>query len=395
VGQTGISYGGISAYKAATSGAPHLAAVAPVVSFSDLYSELVYPGGIRGTIFRWWPFLTWGMSAADHQPGEAVGNMPDYADFETRAQQHPTHDDYWREIAIDKEALDAGNVPVLAIGGWHDLFPKGMVDNYLAAQDQSWLVMLPWAHGEFVPGLPGFGLVDRALLAWFDHWLLELPDAPLPSARVTSWQLPKGHGHWTELAEWPGAGEALGFHLNADGTLRDRPGIAASLAYEVNPYDNGCACGDRGFYGAPDDRANDQRLADEARLHFDTAALTEEVVIAGEPVARVRAALSAADGNLVVRLHDVGPDGSSSVITTGWLRASHLRGHDRPVALVPGETYDFHVKLWPTHWKLPAGHRLRVTVSSGDLAAIEPNAPPGTVTVLAGAGGSTIDLPVL
>jgi hypothetical protein len=36
-----------------------------------------------------------------------------------------------------------------------------------------------------------------------------------------------------------------------------------------------------------------------------------------------------------------------------------------------------------------------VTVSSGDLAAIEPNAPPGTVTVLAGTGGSTVDLPVL
>lgn len=394
VGQTGISYGGISTYKAATSGAPHLTAVAPIVSYSDLYSEMVYPGGIRGTVLRWWPFVTWGTSVADQDPPDAVAGMPDYAAFEQRAQEHPTYDDYWRELAIDSEALDAVNVPVLGIGAWHDLFPKGMVDNYLAARDQSWLVMLPWAHGEFVPGLPEFPVVDRALLACFDHWLLERPDAPLPSARVTAWQLPRRAGHWVELADWPPAERAIGFHLDADRTLRETAGPAAELVYQVNPYDNGCACGDHGLYGAPDDPSNDQRLADEARLHFDSAALAEDMVIAGEPVARVRAALSTADGNLVVRLQDVAPDGTSFVITTGWLRASHRQGHEHPVALVPGQTYDFAVSLWPTHWKVAAGHRLRVSLSSGDLSAIEPNAPPGTVTVLAGAGGSTIDLPV-
>src|SRR5688500_12866402 len=65
VGQTGISYGGISSYKAATSGARHLAAVAPIVAYRDLYSELAYPGGIRGTILRWWPVVTWGTSLPD------------------------------------------------------------------------------------------------------------------------------------------------------------------------------------------------------------------------------------------------------------------------------------------------------------------------------------------
>lgn len=394
VGQTGISYGGISSYKAATSGAPHLTAVAPIVAYRDLYSELVYPGGIRGTILRWWPFVTWGTSLTDSDLIQLSTGLPDYAAFEQRAQAHPTYDDYWRALAIDTEALDAGNVPVLGIGGWHDLFPKGMVDNYRAAKDQSWLLMLPWAHGDFVPGQPEFPIVDRALLAWFDHWLLGLPDAPLPSARVTSWQLPKRVGQWTELPDLPEDGQTEGFHLNADGTLQDTAGVAAELQYPVNPFDNGCLCGDRGLYGAPDDPGNDQRLADEARLHFDSAPLTDDVVIVGEPAARVRAALSTSDGNLVVRLHDVAPDGTSFVITTGWLRASHRQGHESPVALTPGEVYDFDVKLWPTHWKVAAGHRLRLSISSGDLSAVEPNAPPGTVTVLAGAGGSTVEVPV-
>lgn len=393
VGQTGISYGGISSYKAATSGAPHLTAVAPIVSYSDVYSEIVYPGGIRGTILRWWPFVTWGTSTVDQKPADVVAGLPAYVAFEQRAQTHPTYDAYWKSLAIDHEALDAGNVPVLGIGGWHDLFPKGMVDNYRAAKDQSWLMMLPWAHGDFVPGAPDFPIVDRALLAWFDHWLLELPDAPLPSARVTSWQLPKRTGRWTELADWPAEPTTTGLHLNVDGTLQATAGAAAELRYTVNPFDNGCACGDRGLYGAPDDPSNDQRIADESRLHFDSALLPDGAVIAGEPAARVRAALSTSDGNLVVRLHDVAPDGTSFVITTGWLRASHRQGHEQSVALAPGQVYDFDVKLWPTHWKVAAGHRLRVSISSGDVGAVEPNAPPGTVTILAGAGGSMLDLP--
>lgn len=392
VGQTGISYGGISTYKAATSGAPHLTAVAPIVAYRDAYSEIVYPGGIRGTVLRWWPFLTWGTAAADQNPVDTVTGLPDFAAFEQRARAHPTYDGYWRALAVDTAALDAGNVPVLGVGGWHDLFPKGMVDNHVAARDQSWLLMLPWAHGEFVPGASHFAVVDRALLAWFDHWLLGLPGAPLPSARVTSWQLPRKSGGWVELAEWPAAPPSVAFHLNSDGTLQTGPGSPTELRYAVNPFDNGCGCEDRGAYGSPDDPNNDQRLADEARLHFDSAPLPDDAVVAGEPVARVRAAFSAADGNLVVRLQDVAPDGTSFVITSGWLRASHRQGHERPAPVEPGKAYDFEVRLWPTHWKVAAGHRLRVSVSSGDVSVIEPNAPPGDVTILSGA--SRVELPL-
>ena len=394
VGQTGISYGGISSYKAATTGAPHLAAVAPIVGYSDFYSEMIYPGGVRGSVLRWWPAATWALSVGDQNPADAVTSLPEYAAFEERAQQHPTRDAYWQELAIDAKALDAGNVPVLNIGGWHDLFTKGTVDNYLAAKDQSWLMMFPWAHADFMPGLPDFAVVERALLAWFDHWLMDMPQAPLPSARVTSWQLPKRTGEWVELPDWPGTNKASVLHLNANRTLGQQPGASAALTYPVNPFDNGCACMESGLFGSPDDPTNDQRLADATRLDFDSPLLKEKVVIAGEPTGRIRAALSTTDGNLVVRLNDVAPDGTSYVITTGWLRASHQTGDAQPTPRVPNQVYDYRVALRPTHWTLAAGHRLRVSVSSGDLAKIEPNATLGTVTVLSGEGGSTIEVPI-
>lgn len=394
VGQTGISYGGITSYKAAAAAPPHLKAVAPIVAYSDVYSELVYPGGVRGMPLRWWPALTWGTSLPD-QPGlDGVAALPHYLSFEAEAQAHPNRDAYWRELAIDTEALDRGNVPVLGIGGWHDLFPAGMVANYVAAKDQSRLLMLPWAHGDFAPGAPDFAVVDHALLAWFDHHLMLLPGAPLPSARVTSWELPRTGGGFVELPDWPAAGRVQRVYLETAGTLAVTPGGPGYLPYKVNPLDDGCACVEHGLYHAPDDPYNDQRVADLARLHFDGKPVGSDVVVAGSPVAHLSAALSAEDGNLVVRLEDVAPDGTSYVVTTGWLRASHRAGLERTVALTPGRTYAYDVKMWPTHWRLRAGHLLRVSVSSGDLAMIEPSAPAGTVTVVTGGtDGSSVDVP--
>jgi putative CocE/NonD family hydrolase len=394
VGQTGISYGGIAAYKAAVAAPPHLAAVAPIAAYADVYSELVYPGGIRGVPLRWWPALTWGTSLPD-QPGvDGVAALPHYLAFESEAQAHPTRDAYWRELAIDGRALDRGNVPVLGIGGWHDLFAAGMVANHVAARDQSSLLMLPWAHGDFVPGLPDFAVVDHALLAWFDHHLMRLPGAPLPSAKVTSWELPRSAGRFVELARWPASTRTQRVYLRTAGRLTTDPGTPGSRTYAVDPLDDGCACLERGVHHAPDDPYQDQRVADLGRLHFDGGLLPADVVIAGSPVAHLAVAFEAPDGNLVVRLEDVGPDGTSQVITTGWLRASHREGHERTVAPTPRRAYDYDVPLWPTHWRLRAMHLLRVTVSSGDLAMIEPNAPPGNVFVLTGStDGSSIDIP--
>jgi predicted acyl esterase len=394
VGQTGASYGGISTYRVVATRPPHLTAAAPIVSYSRLYDEIVYPGGIRGSILRWWPSFTWATAIPGEGPAGILGGFADSVAFERDAAAHPTYDDYWREADIDTAAVDASQIPVLGLGGWHDLFPRGMVANYEAARDQSWLVMFPWAHSDVVPGNPNYGPADNALLAWFDHWLLDLPGAPLPSTRVTSWELPKRRGRWVALPDYPAAPSPETLFLNADGTLAGRARTAGAVTYTVNPFDTGCACADHGMSTYPDDPANDQQAADQARTHFDSAALAQDTVIAGAPLAHLRASLSASDGNLVVRLEDVAADGASAIITTGWLRASHRQSHEHPEALHPGQTYDYDVHLWPTHWRVAAGHHLRVSLSSGDVAAIEPNAPPGTVTILTGTGGSVVELPV-
>jgi putative CocE/NonD family hydrolase len=260
-----------------------------------------------------------------------------------------------------------------------------MIRNYRGAKDQTTLLMLPGAHGEFAPGVPQFDAGLAAMLSWFDRHLMQLPDTPEPGAKVTSWELPRSRGTWVELDDFPTRTVPIALHAGTERT---------SSTYVVNPFDNGCSCVEHGVYNSTDYPINDQRLYDQGRVRFDQPPVPEDVLIVGEPTATIRASLSEPDGTLVVRLQDVAPDGTSTVITTGWLNAAHRLGHHRVAAVEPGRPYEFTVELWPTHWRLRAGHFLRITVSSGDIQHIEPTAPAGsTVTVHGGRNASIVDVP--
>ena len=392
VGQTGISYGGISTMKAVAENPPHLKAAIPIVSYQDPYREFAYPGGIRSTTMRWWPYFTGLTSVTDpsQTPDMTAAALPGYLDFETRVAAHPTYDSYWKSLAIDIKAADKTDIPILHVGGWNDLFPEGTVRNYLGTKDQSYLLMLPGAHLEFVPGVPQFEAVRGGMLAFFDKLLMDKKDAPLPGSRVTSWEMPRGTGGWFEMDSYPSGKPSRLALAGPQGA-----GVATQFTYTANPLDNGCLCTDHGLYNSTEYPFNNQALSDTQRVQFNGGPTDGSVVIAGAPVAHIKAAFSTPEGVLVVRLEDVAPDGTSTVITTGWLRASHRLGHGSAVPVSPGQPTNYTVELWPTHWRLAAGHAFRITISSGDVQHIEPVAPPGsTVTIFAGKDGSTFDMPI-
>jgi predicted acyl esterase len=106
----------------------------------------------------------------------------------------------------------------------------------------------------------------------------------------------------------------------------------------------------------------------------------------------LRAALSAMDGNLVVKVEDVAPGGAVHQVSVGYLKASHRLSQSTPTAVVPNQPTDFMISVWPTDWRFPKGDRLRLSITSGDYPKIAPDAPNGTVTVLTGQGGSFVDL---
>jgi predicted acyl esterase len=383
VGQGGGSYGSLTSQRVAALNPPHLEAIVPEIAPGNIY-EWVYPGGIRSTQGASWAV---GAGAVSFGRVDPVRIADSFA-------AHPLYDAFWRQIDITDNLQDI-HVPTLLFGGWQDLFTNGTVASFQGRSSGAWLVMGAgqhlWAQDD-----PHTPVPIGALLAWWDHWLMRLPSAPLPSARVTSFEGPvAGGAGWEELSAWPPSDvRSQRMYLRADRSLSVRPGPAGITSYRVNPFDGPARSWFGNYAVYPEDPAADQSVADGLRLTFTTGPLTEDAVVAGSARVHLRAALSASDGYFVVKVEDVAPDGKVVTATDGYLKASHREGDDHEVTITPGEFNDYAVATSPTDWRFAKGHRIRIAVTSGDLPLIPPDAPAGSVTLANGPGGSWVDLPL-
>jgi hypothetical protein len=129
----------------------------------------------------------------------------------------------------------------------------------------------------------------------------------------------------------------------------------------------------------------DQRADDGQSLCFDGERLTAPLEILGGTRLRLSLSCDREEGMIAVRLCDVAPDGTSSRITYGLLNLQHRHGHARAERLVPGRRYDVEVKLKDCCYEIPAGHCLRVAVSTAYWPLAMPVGPSSTVTVHEGA----------
>lgn len=92
-------------------------------------------------------------------------------------------------------------------------------------------------------------------------------------------------------------------------------------------------------------------------------------------------------GQLTVRLNDVRPDGAVAMITYGVLNL-HLRDSLVEVSpVVAGEPMDVNVTLDMVGYRLPAGHRLRVSVSSANFPLLMPPPVRSDLVILPGSSG--------
>jgi len=116
--------------------------------------------------------------------------------------------------------------------------------------------------------------------------------------------------------------------------------------------------------------------------------LSKPLTLAGDAVLHLVAASSASDTDWFAKLSDVAPDGSESIITEGFLRASHRQLDRRrstamrpwhtntaPRPIEPGRFYGYDLAVWPTAYQLAKGHRLQLRLTSYDF----PTHLPGTL----------------
>ena len=379
VGMWGISYGGVTALQAASEQPPHLKAIVPIYASVDVYSDLIYPGGCLNCLSA---FGTWGsfMTAMNLMP-------PGYQDPEGRWyrvwkerlekgqphifpwQDHRSHDEYWQSRIIPVDKIKAAT---FVIGGWRDIFPKTAPGLYEKLAAPKKLVMGPWTHiaPDVAPVEPWDYLYQ--MVRWWDYWLKGQKNGVMDEPPVTLFV--QGADIWKYEDEWPPARtDAQTLSLSAERSLSEN-----SLQEEGNDTYKcvatmGAMAGLWDIISLGIGQPLEQGPDDLRSLTYTGGPLPEDIEITGSPEALLHVAVeSGEEVNLVAKLTHVGPDGSSSLITTGWLKGSHHSSHEQPEPLEPGRIYAFRIPLWATSYLVPKGHRLRLSVSCADFPRIWP-----------------------
>ncbi|MFD5267299.1 CocE/NonD family hydrolase [Streptomyces sp. NPDC058335] len=302
-----------------------------------------------------------------------------------------------------REDLTTG-VPVLAVGGWHDPYPDtvlGLVDRL--PQDRVRGVIGPWPHAypdhAPHPG-PAIGFLQETL-RWWDHWLkgkdTGVLSDPLLRAYVrgshlratTYGVLP---GRWVGEPAWPSPRVRVVTYA-----LQGAPVLVRS------PLHTGVDAGRLLPRGDDAGLPPDQREEDARSVCFDFP-VSEETWVLGGPRVRLRLTCEAPHAQVVARVCDVAPDGSSTLVTRGvrQLRRTEC-GSSEPGGKQPGgaghgsagqgsAAGDVVLDLAPVGHAFPPGHRIRLAVSSAYWPWVWPE-PESAAGFTVDPAGSALELP--
>lgn len=314
----------------------------------------------------------------------------------------PGADYWWKRQGMITNA-DRFEIPALHINSWYDGTPASTLDLFdrfsrnaesARARDNQFLIMSASLHCQFEDmtreSVVGDRLVGDAqlnyraiYLNWFDHWLRGADTGITKMPRVSSFVL--GKGDWTTAASWPLPGAKLvKWYLssgplgansrNGDGALSLRPAgsrPSSSDRYIYDPWFPTPSIGGAICCVGPETRPGglDQRGVELRNdvLVYTSAPLAQPVEIAGSIRARLFVSSSAKDTDFIAKLVDVYPDGTAYIVQEGVLRARWRRGFEQPHWLSPGEVVPITVEIEATHNRFPAGHRIRLDVSSSSF----------------------------
>jgi len=406
VGMIGRSNPGLYAWYAAIAAPPHLTAIAPVVATADPLRLVPYIDMVFSpTIVPWLCYTAVKETLSDMSNVDVVtafNHLPVIEAAERagcpRPQfwddwfDHQQLDDYWRALSIE-DRLDRVKVPVLGIAGWYD-DARGNIRNYVGLDTLPHppfqrMVMDPGAHKgiDYVNGDfgPQARIDHRALqLRWFDHYLKGVDNGVDSEAPIDLFI--QGDNVWRQEEEWPLARtQYTNFYLHSGGGANGSAGdgsldVTAPTGEEpadTFTYDPGDATpylvDARELELGLNEDYSDMHASRADVLVFTSDPLGEEMEITGPMTATLYAATDAVDTDWFVMLLNVHPDGTAERIQEGVARARFRNGFDRPSLLEPGRVYQYDMDMWFTGIVLPAGHRLRVAVSSALLPKYDRN----------------------
>ena len=412
VGMTGISWSGFNSLQIAALRPPALKAIITACSTDDRYdNDVHYLGGVPLSYYML-PWASALMSFNVRPPDPAIvgdrwrelwrerleGNV-DLAELWLR---HQARDAYWRHGSI-REDYGALQCAVLAVGGWADAYVDAVFRMLESLSCPRRGLIGPWGHQWPQYGHPGprIGFLQEAV-RWWDYWLKGEENGAMDGPMLRAWMseavrpapdYAERPGRWIAEPRLPVTDAGSRDLIIDPQGLRAAPGADATPLTHASPQTVGLDAGAWCGYAAPADMPLDQRRDDALSLSLDSKPVDERAEIFGAPRVELQVAADRPLAFVVARLCDVWPDGASTLITRGALNLCHRDGHDRPRALTPGEVVAATIPMKSVAYALPAGHRLRLAISTGYWPWLWPSPEAVTLTVHTG-GASRLSVPV-
>ncbi len=399
VGMMGKSWGGFNSLQVAALRPPALKAIITVAATDDRYADDIhFMGGCLLNDNTMWSATMLTFNTRPPDP-EIVGERWLELWKERLAADHPwaltwlkhqRRDAYWQHGSVCED-YGAVEVPVYAITGWSDGYSNAIPRLMAGLKVPRRGVIGPWAHVYPHDGTPGpaIGFLQDAL-RWWDRWL-KYRDTGIdrePMLRVWMQEsiapavnYAERPGRWVAEDQWPSPeiGRQV-LHLHDDGTLRPEKGKAGRQSFR-SPASTGMDGSEWCSFGLAGELATDQRADDGRSLCFQTAPLEQRTELMGAPVVELTLASDKPVAQLAVRLCDVAPDGASTLVTYGVLNLTHRDSHAHPQALEPGKDYHVRIQLNDTAQAFPAGHRLRLALSTCYWPLVWPSPEAVTLTL--------------
>jgi len=363
-------------------------------------------------------------------------DLPSVLGFETNGDE-AYDQSYWvqRNPINMLQKVVSEQVPAFLVGGWNDLFERGELLNYTGLQNAYFgrpllapmtasqpvtpryqLMMGPWEHVTTGTGID----LSKLELEWFDTWLLG-QDTPLAHTGTPMHLYELGAKKWVDTDRWPttqaaatqyyfgpGRSGTAPLSLN-DGSLRPAAptrsagsspvaftGVSSACDVQTDQWSAGFLGLVSQSTGIPDlcDQNDSTLGAGPGALTYTTAPFSQAETLAGPIDATVFATATTTDTELVATIEDVSPSGQSVPLTSGALLGSFRQivpadtwiGSDGAPVLpyhpytaassepvVPDRLTRYDIEVFPTFAQVPAGWRLRVTVSTSDTPHLVPS----------------------
>lgn len=274
------------------------------------------------------------------------------------------------------------SIPTLQIGGWYDHNIDKMMDWYSACRTEStlpneqYLLVGPWVHGG--NGIANVGSTTQGELsyptaaqvnndmAWefFNYYLLDSVNNWPTTPKITYFET--GKDLWN-TSNSSSIEETIYDHLylNTNNELISVNGNG-STTFVCDPNNPAPTIGGANLHPDLEQGPYDQ-ISLESRndiLTFATGDLPYDFTISGRVKCDLYVESNQPDGDIMVHLVDVYPDGRNMLITDGARRLRFRNGYTQALEafMTPGTVYNVEVELPFTNYTWKAGHQLKVYI---------------------------------